>query len=193
MKTVDIYTDGACSGNPGPGGYCAILIFGERELVVSGYNNDTTNNRMELLAVIEGVKRLKQPCAVRIFSDSSYVVNAFTERWIGSWQLKGWKNVKNTDLWQQLLEVLAPHKAEFIKVKGHSGNELNNRCDKIAREQRDVASNANIADGLPAQAEHLPAEAPANSSKNDRLMHKSMPKTPSATPLEAQANSSKND
>jgi ribonuclease HI len=132
MHQVNIYTDGSCSQNPGPGGWCAILCSGGRELVVSGYMPETTNNRMELFAVIEGVSQLKKPCAVNVFSDSSYVVNAFTERWINGWVAKNWKNVKNDDLWRLLLQVIEPHEITFNWVKGHADNEYNNRCDEIA-------------------------------------------------------------
>ena len=137
MKKVDIYTDGACSGNPGAGGYCAILIFNGIEKVVSGGDNDTTNNRMELLAVIEGLKALKEPCVVDLYSDSQYVINAINEKWLDGWIQSGWraeskKSVKNVDLWQALIPLIEKHKVNFIKVKGHSDNEYNNRCDKIA-------------------------------------------------------------
>ncbi|MBE7087246.1 MAG: ribonuclease HI [Clostridiales bacterium] len=137
MKQVLIYTDGACSGNPGNGGYCAILIYNGIEKVVSGSELDTTNNRMELLAVIKGLEALKEPCSVRLFSDSQYVVDAFNKGWIGEWQSRGWKTagkspVKNVDLWQRLLELLSIHLVEFVKVKGHADNPYNNRCDKIA-------------------------------------------------------------
>ncbi|MBQ8197610.1 MAG: ribonuclease HI [Clostridia bacterium] len=137
MKTVDIYTDGACSGNPGAGGYCAILIYGNQEKVVSGFENDTTNNRMELLAVIKGLEALKESCSVNLYSDSQYVVDAFNKGWIHSWMQNGWKTsnkkeVKNIDLWQTLLELCTKHLVRFIKVAGHSDNEYNNRCDKIA-------------------------------------------------------------
>ena len=140
MKKVNIYTDGACSGNPGKGGYCAILIYGEVEKVISGFENDTTNNRMELLAVIKGLEALKEPCEVNLYSDSNYVVEAFNQGWIDSWVLNGWKTsskkeVKNVDLWQKLLSFIAVHNVNFIKVKGHSDNPYNNRCDKIAVEQ----------------------------------------------------------
>ena len=139
MKNVEIYTDGACSGNPGSGGYCAILIFNGIEKIISGGESETTNNRMELLAVIEGLKALKEPCNVTLYSDSQYVVNAINQKWIDGWQVNGWRNsakdaVKNVELWKSLLKLLAIHKVEFIKVKGHSDNEYNNRCDKIARE-----------------------------------------------------------
>ena len=137
MKTVDLYTDGACSGNPGIGGYCAILIYKGVEKVLSGAEKDTTNNRMELLAVIVGLEALKERCVVNIYSDSAYVVDAFNQGWVNSWILNGWrtsgkKEVKNVDLWTRLIEITAMHDVNFIKVKGHSDNEYNNRCDKIA-------------------------------------------------------------
>lgn len=137
MKTVDIYTDGACSGNPGAGGYCSILIYNGVEKVVSGSELETTNNRMEIIAVIKGLECLKEPCEVNLYSDSQYVVDAFNQNWIFAWQNSGWrtankKEVKNIDLWQRLLELYAVHKINFIKVKGHADNEFNNRCDKIA-------------------------------------------------------------
>lgn len=140
MKTVDIYTDGACSGNPGVGGYCAILMYNSREKIISGSEESTTNNRMELLAVIRGLEALKEACIVNLYSDSSYVINAFNEKWIDSWVANNWKTagkkaVKNVDLWQTLLELINQHKVNFIKVKGHSDNEYNNRCDKIAVEE----------------------------------------------------------
>ena len=137
MKTVDIYTDGACSGNPGMGGYCAILIYKGTERIVSGGEKDTTNNRMELVAVIEGLSALKEPCKVNLYSDSQYVINAINENWLNNWQDADWKNsskkhVKNVDLWQRLIPLINKHRVNFIKVKGHSDNEYNNRCDKIA-------------------------------------------------------------
>ena len=137
---VDVYTDGACSGNPGKGGYCAILIYNGVEKVVSGFENDTTNNRMELLAVIKGLEALKEPCKVNLYSDSRYVIDAFNEGWIKDWQVNGWKTsakkeVKNVDLWQSLLLLTTRHEVSFIKVKGHADNPYNNRCDKIAVEQ----------------------------------------------------------
>lgn len=140
MKKVDLYTDGACSGNPGAGGYCAILIYNGVEKIISGAEQETTNNRMELLAVIVGLKALKEPCEVDVYSDSQYVVDAFNQNWIVSWQMNGWRNaskkeVKNIDLWKELLELTSAHKVNFIKVKGHADNENNNRCDKIAVEE----------------------------------------------------------
>lgn len=137
MKKVTIYTDGACSGNPGSGGYCAILIYNGAEKVVSGSEGYTTNNRMELLGVIKGLEALKEPCEVDLYSDSQYVVSAFSEGWIYGWCKNGWKTsakkeVKNPDLWQRLLELTKLHDVNFIKVKGHADNEYNNRCDEIA-------------------------------------------------------------
>ena len=140
MKIVDIYTDGACSGNPGVGGYCAILIYNNVEKIISGYEENTTNNRMELLAVIKGLGGLKESCVVNLYSDSQYVVDAFNKGWINNWMTSNWKtsdkkDVKNVDLWQKLLELLEKHNVSFVKVKGHSDNEYNNRCDKIAVEE----------------------------------------------------------
>ena len=137
MKEVSIYTDGACSGNPGNGGYCAILIYQGVEKVVSGSEKDTTNNRMELKGAIEGLSALKEPCAVKLYSDSQYLTDAFNKGWIVDWQNKGWKTadkkpVKNVDLWMKIVELMQIHTVEYIKVKGHSDNEYNNRCDKIA-------------------------------------------------------------
>ncbi|MDR1905944.1 MAG: ribonuclease HI [Clostridiales bacterium] len=137
MKKVDIYTDGACSVNPGPGGYGAILIYNGVEKEISGYVGETTNNRMELFAVIAALRALKEPCNLQIFSDSAYVVNAFEKRWIDEWRQNDWagaakKNILNLDLWKALFSELKKHKYVFIKVKGHSDNEYNNRCDKLA-------------------------------------------------------------
>ena len=137
MKKVDLYTDGACSGNPGKGGFGGILMCNGRQKEYSGFEEMTTNNRMELMAVIVGLKMLKEPVELNIYSDSAYVVNAFLEDWITGWQLKGWKNaskkpVSNIDLWQELLGLLSEHKVTWNKVKGHSDNEYNNRCDLLA-------------------------------------------------------------
>ena len=136
---VMLYTDGACSGNPGPGGWAALLIAGEHEKELSGFAADTTNNRMEITAVIEGLKALTRPCEVRVVSDSSYVVNAFEKRWIANWQRNGWrtstgKPVENQDLWQELLERLRLHKVRFAWVEGHAADARNNRCDELARQ-----------------------------------------------------------
>lgn len=138
MKKVTLYTDGACSGNPGIGGYAGILIYGDVRREYSAAEGETTNNRMEVLAVIEGLKRLKYPCEVDIYSDSAYTVNAFTEGWVYGWQKKDWKKsdgkpVLNVDLWQELLALTRTHKVVFHKVAGHADNELNNRCDELAR------------------------------------------------------------
>jgi ribonuclease HI len=139
MKDVTIYTDGACSGNPGPGGWGAILLYGEHSKEISGAEPHTTNNRMEITAVIEALKQLNQPCRVTVYSDSAYVVNCFRNDWIGSWQRNGWKNsknepVENQDLWKILLAEMNKHQVKFDKVKGHSDNPWNNRCDELARE-----------------------------------------------------------
>jgi len=138
MEKVVIYTDGACSGNPGPGGWGAILMYKGVKKEISGGNKQTTNNIMELTAVIEGLKMLKFPCEVDLYSDSAYVVNAFEQKWIDNWLKKNWKTasgdgVKNKELWQELYALTQTHKVNFIKVKGHSDNEYNNRCDELAR------------------------------------------------------------
>ena len=139
MEEVTIYTDGACSGNPGPGGWGSILMYKGNIKEISGGKKDTTNNVMELTAVIEGLKLLKFPCKVKLYSDSAYVVNAFNQKWIYGWLKNGWKNaskepVKNKELWQELYDLTKVHEVEFIKVKGHSDNEYNNRCDELARD-----------------------------------------------------------
>ena len=137
-KEVIVYTDGACSGNPGPGGWGTILMYKNSKKEISGYKEDTTNNVMEITAVIEGLKLLKEPCKVQIYSDSAYVVNAFNQHWIENWIKKNWQNskkepVKNKELWLELYALVKQHEVEFIKVKGHSDNEFNNRCDELAR------------------------------------------------------------
>jgi ribonuclease HI len=134
---VDIYTDGACSGNPGPGGWAAILESRGVEKEISGGEASTTNNRMELRAAIEALSCLKKPCQVRLFSDSSYLVSAFNQGWLLNWQRNGWKNaagdpVSNPDLWQALLTAAKPHQIEWIKVRGHADDERNTRCDRLA-------------------------------------------------------------
>lgn len=140
MKNVDIYTDGACSGNPGPGGWGAILKFGEVSKEISGFKDHTTNNQMELIAAIEALMRLKEKCHVTLYSDSSYLINAFNKKWIYFWKKNGWitssnTKVKNEDLWEQLDTLNSYHKIAWVKVKGHSDNEHNNRCDALATEQ----------------------------------------------------------
>ena len=142
MKKVILYTDGACSGNPGPGGYAAILIYNNIEKEVVGGQKDTTNNKMEIMAVIKGLEMLKESCEVEVYSDSAYVVNSIEKGWIYSWRKNGWKKadkkeVKNIELWERLLKQLEIHKVTFNKVKGHAQDELNNRCDKLAVEQRE--------------------------------------------------------
>lgn len=140
MKAVTIYTDGACSGNPGPGGWGALLQFGPHTREISGFAADTTNNRMELTAAVKALEMLKEPCLVTLYSDSAYLVNTFQKDWLTKWQRNGWKTsnkgpVENQDLWQQLLQLTAKHTVQWVKVKGHSDNEFNNRCDKLAREE----------------------------------------------------------
>ena len=137
MKNIILYTDGACSGNPGKGGWGAILFYKDKEKELSGGENQTTNNRMELTAVIKGLEALKEKCNVEIYSDSAYVVNAFSQNWIENWLSNGWKSSKgivlNQDLWQRLLELTSFHTVRWHKVKGHSDNQYNNRCDELAR------------------------------------------------------------
>lgn len=137
-KQVTLYTDGACSGNPGAGGWGAILIYGEHRREFSGGEPQTTNNRMELTAVIEGLMKLKFPCRVDVYSDSAYTVNGFLQGWVYGWEKLGWKKadkkpVLNDDLWKQLLALTREHEVTFHKVKGHADNPLNNRCDELAR------------------------------------------------------------
>ena len=138
MKNVDIYTDGACSGNPGIGGWCAVLLYGGHEKRLSGGENETTNNRMEVYAAIAGLSALKEKCAVRLYSDSAYLVNAVELGWLNGWKRGRWINsqgkpVKNRDLWEELSKLSEFHDVKFIKVKGHADNEYNNICDKEAR------------------------------------------------------------
>lgn len=138
MDEVTIYTDGACSGNPGPGGWGSVLIYKGIKKEISGGQRETTNNIMEITAVLEALKLLKHPCIVNVYSDSAYVVNCFTQGWIYNWIKKGWKTsnnepVKNKELWEELYKLTKTHKVTFNKVKGHSDNELNNRCDELAR------------------------------------------------------------
>lgn len=133
MKDVQIYTDGACRGNPGRGGWAAILVYGAHERELSGGERETTNNRMELTAVIEGLSALKYPCKVTVYSDSKYVVEAFAQNWIAAWKASGWKKgLKNPDLWQKLYPLTEIHDVTFVWVKGHDGHIYNERCDKLA-------------------------------------------------------------
>ncbi len=138
MKDIILYTDGACSGNPGIGGYGYVLMYKDKIKEFSGAEPMTTNNRMELTAVIKGLNQIKEPCNVTIYTDSAYTMNAFDQGWIDKWQLSGWKTannkpVKNDDLWQELLAAIARHNSiKWVKVKGHADNVYNNRCDKLA-------------------------------------------------------------
>ncbi len=137
MKTVTLYTDGACSGNPGPGGWGAILEYNGREKELSGGEENTTNNRMELTAVIEGLKALKEPCIVELYSDSKYVIDGLSKGWAVSWRKNGWKKADkkpalNPDLWEQLLNLVEQHQVQYHWVKGHAENPKNNRCDEMA-------------------------------------------------------------
>lgn len=136
-QTVDIYTDGACSGNPGPGGYGSLLKWGEATKEISGYAPDTTNNRMEMMAVIEALRQLKRPCKVRLFTDSEYVMKGITE-WVPRWLKKNWmtaqkKPVQNRDLWEEILRLSRKHQIEWKWVKGHNNHPENERCDHLAR------------------------------------------------------------
>ena len=138
MDEITIYTDGACSGNPGPGGWGAILMFKENKKEISGGLKETTNNVMELTAVVEALRLIKYKCIIKIYSDSAYVVNGFSQGWIYNWIKKGWRTadgspVKNKELWEELYNFTKMYDIEFIKVKGHSDNDFNNRCDELAR------------------------------------------------------------
>ena len=138
MKQVKIYTDGACSGNPGPGGWAAVLLYKDNRLEISGYEPQTTSNRMELMAPIKALRRLKMPCEVKVFSDSAYLIDTFQKNWIVSWKKNNWirsnkKAVINEDLWKEILTLTEIHSVEWIKVRGHSDDVLNNRCDELAR------------------------------------------------------------
>lgn len=138
LRKVTIYTDGACSGNPGPGGWGAILMYQDVKKEISGGEKDTTNNKMELLAAISALNLLKEPCEVELYSDSAYLINCFQNGWLESWKKKNWVNskrekVKNIDLWIQLDELSKKHSIHWIKVKGHADNVYNNRCDELAR------------------------------------------------------------
>ena len=137
MKTVEIFTDGACSGNPGPGGWGAVLRFAGKEKELSGGVRETTNNRMELTAVIQALSALKEPCKVRLTTDSKYVCDAINQRWVYGWRANGWRKADkkpalNVDLWEELLPLLETHEVEFLWVKGHAGHPENERCDALA-------------------------------------------------------------
>lgn len=142
MKTVEIYTDGACSGNPGPGGWGAILRYKGTEKELSGGEKQTTNNRMELLGVISALRALKEPCRVELYSDSKYVIDGLEKGWAASWRKKGWiksdkKPALNPDLWSELLDLTAQHEMNYHWVKGHADNTYNNRCDALAVKERE--------------------------------------------------------
>ena len=140
MKEIIVYTDGACSGNPGPGGWACVLMYNEHVRELSGYDPSTTNNRMEMLAAIRALESLKEPCKVTLHSDSAYLVNAINQHWIDTWKRNGWKTsnktpVENQDLWNQLIRLMNVHAVTFVKVKGHANNRWNNRCDELATTQ----------------------------------------------------------
>ena len=142
MKKVEIYTDGSCKKNPGPGGWAAVLVYNGREKEICGGEADTTNNRMELLATINALKALKEPCEVVLTSDSKYVVDGITKGWARGWKAKGWiksdkKPALNVDLWEKLLDLLDVHNVKFVWVKGHAGHPENERCDELAVMERD--------------------------------------------------------
>ena len=142
MKKVELYTDGACRGNPGPGGWGAILVYGKYRRELSGGEENTTNNRMELTAAIEGLSALKQPCEVTLTSDSRYLVDAVTLGWLDEWRRNNWRlksrgTVKNPELWEKLATLLACHKVSFVWVKGHDGHPENERCDQLATTEAD--------------------------------------------------------
>lgn len=139
MKRLDIYTDGACSGNPGPGGYGVVMLYGGHRKELSAGYKKTTNNRMEILAVIKALEALKEPCQVTLYSDSQYVINAITKGWVKSWKQKNWiksdkKPALNSDLWEIMLKLLDIHNVKFVWVKGHADNVENERCDFLARQ-----------------------------------------------------------
>jgi ribonuclease HI len=139
LKLVEVYTDGGCQPNPGPGGWGAVLICNGREKELYGFEAETTNNRMEMLAAIRALEALKFPCRVKLHSDSALLINAFTKNWIPGWQRKGWVNaskepVKNRDLWERLMELSRDHQMEWVKVKGHSGVHYNERCDQLCNQ-----------------------------------------------------------
>lgn len=139
MKEVTVYTDGACSGNPGPGGWAAVLLYGEKKKEISGGERVTTNQQMELQAAIEALRSLKEPCKVKIHSDSAYLINCFAQKWYVGWKKRGWKNAKgepvaNREQWEELLRLYDIHQVEWVKVKGHAGDFWNERCDELARE-----------------------------------------------------------
>jgi ribonuclease HI len=143
MKEVTLYTDGSCKNNPGPGGWCCIMVYGTAEKMLSGGEKSTTNNRMELTAAIEGLSALKEPCRVRLVTDSRYLVDAITKKWAQSWKKRGWVKADkspalNSDLWERVLELCEKHDVVFEWVRGHDGHEYNERCDAEAQRQADL-------------------------------------------------------
>jgi len=146
MKRVDLFTDGACKGNPGPGGWGVLLRMGPHEKELSGSDPDTTNNRMEMMAVIRGLRALIEPCEVTIHSDSRYVIDGMT-KWVAGWQKKGWVNaskkpVRNAELWHELIDAAAPHQVEWVWVRGHNGHPENERVDRLASDAANAAINS---------------------------------------------------
>jgi ribonuclease HI len=146
MKFVEIFTDGACKGNPGPGGWGAIIRYGKHEKEISGHDADTTNNRMEMTAVINALNTLIEPCDIRLHSDSKYVIDGIT-RWVEGWQRNGWKNaskqpVRNAELWHNLIEAASRHEIEWVWVKGHAGHPENERADRLASNAADAVGGA---------------------------------------------------
>lgn len=146
MKQVTIYTDGACSGNPGAGGWAAILVYNGREKAISGGERSTTNNRMELMAVISALEALKEPCEVELWTDSQYIARAVNEHWLENWKKRGWRRkegeLKNPELWQSLDKLLNVHSVHFNWLRGHDGHEYNERCDALAVAERDKYKSA---------------------------------------------------
>ncbi len=146
MKEVQLYTDGACRGNPGVGGWGAILVYGKHEKVMSGGEAETTNNRMELTAAIEGLAALRERCAVTLYSDSKYLVDAYLLGWVENWRSRGWRKgdgaLKNPELWQRLYELTEYHEVSFVWVKGHNGHDYNERCDALATQYADAIAEA---------------------------------------------------
>ncbi len=141
-KEVQVFSDGACSGNPGPGGWGAILRYKDAEKELSGGETETTNNRMELMGVIAALESLKEPCRAKVFTDSQYIAKAFTENWLENWQKNGWKTagkkpVKNRELWERLLVQATKHELEWQWIRGHAGHPENERCDQLAVAARD--------------------------------------------------------
>lgn len=165
MPAVEIYTDGSCSGNPGPGGWAAILVAPGKERELSGHEPATTNQRMEMLAAVEGLRALRRPCHVTLYSDSAYLVNGLRQKWYIRWKENGWRTssggeVKNRDLWEALLKELSRHAVEWKKVRGHSGHLYNERCDALARAATERAREAGAKPGRGAAGRGAPTPGP---------------------------------